>query len=112
MLTHHLTPHTCNLDFVQPANCSPEEDVLLREVLRRHLQSTGSPQAAVLLESTSLLPFTRWQPLQLPCSVQETWKSVLQNFARPGRTVSMGNQIPAALDAFLGASNLQPTSEL
>jgi glutamate synthase (ferredoxin) len=101
MLTQHLTPHTCNLDFVQPTNCSPEEDVLLREVLRRHLQSTGSPQAAVLLESTTLLPFTRWQPLQLPCSIHETWRSLLQGLSKPGRAGNMGNQIPAALDAFL-----------
>jgi hypothetical protein len=49
------------------------------------VQMTGSPRAARLLSSAHL-PLARVEPLQPPCSVEQTWASVLLRLsAVPGR---------------------------
>jgi len=50
-----------------------EEEIALRQALRNHWELTGSARAQALLESGERLPFTRLQPVSLPCAVEETW---------------------------------------
>ena len=70
---------------VRVAVLEAREDRWLRRVLRRHVQMTGSPRAARLLSSAHL-PLARVEPLQPPCSVEQTWASVLLRLsAVPGR---------------------------
>ena len=52
-------------------------------MLRKHLRLTGSPRAAALLDASTPLPFLRVEPLTLPCTIAETWASVLARFKRP-----------------------------
>jgi glutamate synthase (ferredoxin) len=59
-----------------------KEELWLRRVLRRHMQLTGSPRAAQLLRSERPLPFGRIEPLALPCSVAETWSTILPRLGR------------------------------
>jgi glutamate synthase domain-containing protein 3 len=66
-----------NQEFVEHASCSEEEELLLRRVLMKHCLMTGSPRAAVLLNSTQPLPMVRFQPKHLPCSVTQTWEPLL-----------------------------------
>jgi len=56
------------------------EELWLRRVLRRHERLTGSPRAAQLLRSERTLPFSRVEPLSLPCSIAETWDAILTRF--------------------------------
>jgi glutamate synthase domain-containing protein 3 len=56
------------------------EELWLRRVLRRHERLTGSPRAAELLRSERMLPFSRVEPLSLPCSIAETWETILTRF--------------------------------
>jgi glutamate synthase (ferredoxin) len=58
------------------------EELWLRRVLRRHERLTGSPRAAQLLRSERSLPFSRVEPLSLPCSIAETWEPILKRFGR------------------------------
>jgi glutamate synthase domain-containing protein 3 len=66
-----------NQEFVEHASCSEKEELLLRRVLMKHCLMTGSPRAAVLLNSTQPLPMVRFQPKHLPCSVTQTWEPLL-----------------------------------
>ena len=56
------------------------EELWLRRVLRRHERLTGSPLAAQCLRSDRSLPFSRVEPLALPCSIAETWDAILKRF--------------------------------
>lgn len=69
-----------NLDFIRAQECTMEEEVNLRRVLRKHWELTGSPRAAALLD-VDPLKFVRLQPVKLPCSIQETWAPILQRLA-------------------------------
>jgi glutamate synthase domain-containing protein 3 len=69
-----------NYESVHWATLAANEERWLRRVLRRHVQLTGSPAAARLL-SRATLPFLRVEPLQPPCSVEETWAPILQRLA-------------------------------
>src|SRR5580700_706432 len=69
-----------NRDSVRFAHLEPQEEEWLRRVLRRHLHLTGSPRAADLL-SCSALPLLRVEPLAPPCSIEETWASILAHLA-------------------------------
>jgi hypothetical protein len=69
-----------NYESVRWATLAAKEEWWLRRVLRRHVQLTGSPRAARLL-SRATLPFLRVEPLQPPCSVEETWKPILQGLS-------------------------------
>jgi glutamate synthase (ferredoxin) len=65
-----------NRDSVRLATLDPKEEQWLRRILRRHLQLTGSPRAAGLL-ARAALPFNRVEPLAPPCTIQDTWASIL-----------------------------------
>ena len=65
-----------NRESVRLATLEPREEQWLRRLLRRHLQLTGSPRAADLL-SRSALPLNRVEPLAPPCSIEDTWASIL-----------------------------------
>jgi len=69
-----------NRDSVRFATLEAQEELWLRRILRRHLQLTGSPRAAELL-SCSALPLLRVEPLVPPCSIEETWASILARLA-------------------------------
>jgi glutamate synthase domain-containing protein 2/glutamate synthase domain-containing protein 1/glutamate synthase domain-containing protein 3 len=69
-----------NRDSVRFATLEPQEEHWLRRVLRRHLQLTGSPRAAELL-ARSALPLLRVEPLAPPCSIEESWASILSRLA-------------------------------
>ncbi len=74
----HLLKSACNLEFVSLAACSAEENEYLRRVLIQHCLMTGSPRAAMLLNTSAHLPMVRLQPKQLPCSVEQTWAPILE----------------------------------
>jgi glutamate synthase (ferredoxin) len=69
-----------NRDSVRFATLEPQEEQWLRRILRRHLQLTGSPRAADLL-ACSALPLLRVEPLTPPCSIEDTWSSILSRLA-------------------------------
>ncbi|MFZ0297414.1 MAG: glutamate synthase large subunit [Candidatus Sulfotelmatobacter sp.] len=69
-----------NLDSVRFATLQPQEELWVRRILRRHLQLTGSPRAADLL-SCSALPLLRVEPVMPPCSIDDTWASILARLA-------------------------------
>jgi glutamate synthase (ferredoxin) len=69
-----------NLDSVRFATLEAQEELWLRRILRRHLQLTGSPRAADLL-SCSALPLLRVEPVMPPCSIEDTWTSILARLA-------------------------------
>jgi glutamate synthase (ferredoxin) len=69
-----------NLDSVRFATLEAQEELWLRRILRRHLQLTGSPRAADLL-SSSALPLLRVEPVMPPCSIEDTWTSILARLA-------------------------------
>lgn len=72
-LADSFVPEMCNLDFIRPEGCSVEEEINLRLVLQKHGELTYSARAAALQNCT----FLRLQPVQLACSVQETWAGIL-----------------------------------
>jgi glutamate synthase domain-containing protein 3 len=69
-----------NRDSVRLATLDPKEEQWLRRILRRHLQLTGSPRAAELL-ACAALPINRVEPLVPPCSIEDTWASILARLA-------------------------------
>jgi glutamate synthase (ferredoxin) len=73
---HHLRNHSS----VRFATLEQNEERWLRRILRRHVQLTGSPRGARLLRSASL-PLIRVEPVQPPCTVEETWASILARVA-------------------------------
>jgi len=83
ILNQHLADDGYNRSFVQSAACSSEEDWLLRLVLHKHLQLTWSPLVSKLLASPLPLPFTRLEPLALPCSIQQTWANIVSRLKAP-----------------------------
>ncbi|HWX55934.1 MAG TPA: glutamate synthase large subunit [Verrucomicrobiae bacterium] len=79
--------------FVRSAPCSAEEPRMLYQVLKKHFHLTGSPVAARLLASSLAQPFVRLEPLQLPCSVAQTWAPVLSRLQSPITEIE-NNQYP------------------
>jgi len=69
---------------VRFATLERNEEGWLRRILRRHVQLTGSPRAARLLRSASL-PLVRVEPVQPPCTVEETWAAILTRLAAQER---------------------------
>src|SRR5580658_6251857 len=69
-----------NRDSVRFATLEHVEELWLRRILRRHLHLTGSPRAADLLSRPSL-PLLRVEPVAPPCSIEETWSSILSRLA-------------------------------
>jgi glutamate synthase (ferredoxin) len=69
-----------NRDSVRFSALAPQEEQWLRRILQRHLQLTGSPRAAAVL-SCAALPLLRVEPLTPPCSIEDTWASILSRLA-------------------------------
>jgi glutamate synthase domain-containing protein 3 len=69
-----------NGESVRLSSLEPQEEEWLRRVLRRHVQLTGSSRAADAL-SFSTLPLLRVEPVVPPCSIEETWASILSRLA-------------------------------
>jgi glutamate synthase domain-containing protein 3 len=76
----HTNDAPINRDSVRFATLEPQEEKWLRRILRRHLQLTGSPRAAELL-ANSALPLLRVEPLTPPCSIEDSWASILTHLA-------------------------------
>jgi glutamate synthase domain-containing protein 2/glutamate synthase domain-containing protein 1/glutamate synthase domain-containing protein 3 len=76
----YFNDDSMNRDSVRFATLEPQEELWLRRILRRHLQLTGSPRAADLL-SCSALPLLRVEPVMPPCSIEDTWASILARLA-------------------------------
>jgi glutamate synthase domain-containing protein 3 len=76
----YFNDDSVNRDSVRFAILEPQEELWLRRILRRHLQLTGSPRAADLL-SCSALPLLRVEPVMPPCSIEDTWASILARLA-------------------------------
>jgi glutamate synthase domain-containing protein 3 len=74
------TGHVHNEQSVRLVSLELKEELWLRRVLRRHERLTGSPKVAQLLRSDQPLPFSRVEPLSLPCSIAETWEAILKRF--------------------------------
>jgi glutamate synthase domain-containing protein 2/glutamate synthase domain-containing protein 3 len=85
----------CNRNFICASACSQQEEDALRQVLRRQWELTGSPRAAALLDARSPLPFTRLQPLQLPCPIEQIWAPILKRIP----IVATPEQVQQAFDA-------------
>jgi len=83
VLNEHLCNDGYNQAFVRPAECATEEEWLLRLVLHKHRQLTWSPLVSRLLARPSPLPFTRLEPLALPCSIQQTWADIVPRLKAP-----------------------------
>jgi glutamate synthase domain-containing protein 2/glutamate synthase domain-containing protein 3 len=75
--------HEHNDQSVRIVPLELKEELWIRRVLRKHERLTGSPRAAQLLRSQRVLPFSRVEPLSLPCSFAQTWDAILQRFGRP-----------------------------
>ena len=85
----------CNHPSVRLASLEATEQRWLRRVLRRHVQLTGSPRAARLLSSATL-PLARVEPVQPPCSTEETWSTILQRLDRQeARTFESRQPLPS-----------------
>ena len=78
--TGSFNDDSINRDSVRFATLEPQEEKWLRRILRRHLQLTGSPRAAALL-ACSDLPLLRVEPLAPPCSIEDSWASILTHLA-------------------------------
>jgi len=80
LLRDDATGHAHNEQSVRLVALQLKEELWLRRVLRRHERLTGSPKVAQLLRSDQPLPFSRVEPLSLPCSIEETWDAILKRF--------------------------------
>jgi glutamate synthase domain-containing protein 2/glutamate synthase domain-containing protein 1/glutamate synthase domain-containing protein 3 len=109
ILRDALTGDNCNHEFVRTAEigegAGEEEENWLRLILQEHFRLTGSPRARRLLQSTHLLPLVRLEPVQLPCSIADTWAPFLTR--PPARDEA---EIPEAVRA-LPMENVRQTSE-
>ena len=94
VLNEHLCADGYNQNFVRPAACSPEEERLLRQVLLKHRQLTWSPLVSRLVACPSPLPFTRLEPLALPCPIQQTWANIVPRLNSPALAESGASMLP------------------
>ncbi len=86
LLADYVPANSYNMEFVQLAPCTAEEEQAVRQLVIRHWMLTRSNRAASLLASGLRLPITRMQPVNLPCSISDTWKPTLQRFERAALT--------------------------
>jgi len=99
LLRDSVGGHVHNDQSVRIVPIELKEELWLRRVLRRHERLTGSPRATQLLRSERPLPFSRVEPLSLPCSIAETWDAILKRFARH-KTPVFGISRVVPLDSF------------
>jgi glutamate synthase (ferredoxin) len=69
-----------NRESVRLSPLESVEEQWLRRILHRHVQLTGSARGADLL-SCGALPLLRVEPLAPPCSIEESWASILARLA-------------------------------
>ena len=86
LLADFVPTNAYNAEFVQLAPCTAEEEQAVRQLVIRHWMLTRSSRAASLLASGLRLPITRLQPVNLPCSIGDTWKPTLERFERAALT--------------------------
>ena len=77
LLQDSVAAYVCNDQSVRAVPLEPHEERWLRRVLKRHEHLTGSPRTAQLLSFDAELPFIRIEPLSRPCSIAETWETIL-----------------------------------
>jgi glutamate synthase (ferredoxin) len=85
-----------NTQSVRAQSIELQEEQWLRRVLSRHVGLTGSPVAKQILSLRSL-PFLRVEPISPPCSVAETWESILTRFRRPVRVPALPVLAPPSI---------------
>src|ERR1700720_2965220 len=75
-----------NHEFVHCTNAcgptAPGEEARLRRALEEHVRQTRSPRAMRLLESKGRLPLLRLEPVHLPCSLAQTWSTLLERWEK------------------------------
>jgi glutamate synthase (ferredoxin) len=95
---HQGNQSLMNRESVRIATLEPREEQWLRRILHRHLHLTGSVRAADLL-SCETLPLLRVEPVTPPCSIDESWASILARLAAQearsyGRDKSLSSERP------------------
>jgi glutamate synthase (ferredoxin) len=98
VLQDSTAPLALNQESVRLAQVEMRERRWLRRVLRNHVRLTGSPRAMHLLGDFNL-PLLRVEPLQPPCTVEETWAPILERLQQeeavvPGATWILPAQEP------------------
>jgi glutamate synthase (ferredoxin) len=76
--------HPIDLASRTPAISDEQEESWLRRVLREHMHLTGSTRARGMLSCTARLPLVRLEPVDLPCSIAQTWEPILCRLDRQG----------------------------
>jgi glutamate synthase (ferredoxin) len=94
LLRDSVGGHVHNDQSVRIVPIGLTEELWLRRVLGRHERLTGSPRAAQLSRSEGPLPFSRVEPLSLPCSIEETWDAILKRFVRHKTPVFDISRVP------------------
>ena len=65
------------------ANDKSQAELWLRQALAEHVRLTASPKARRLLQrSSSAFALVRVEPVNLPCSIEQTWSPVLARWRR------------------------------
>jgi glutamate synthase domain-containing protein 2/glutamate synthase domain-containing protein 1/glutamate synthase domain-containing protein 3 len=82
---------------VRPAPINAQEERWLHLLLDEHLKLTGSPRARRLLRAGARLTMVRLEPINLPCSIEQTWAPTLARLERRGL-------LPVELPDTLGSS--------
>ena len=72
-----------NGEFVRRAPINSQEAAWLRRVLREHFRLTGSRRAALLVSQMEL-PLVRVEPVELPCSISQTWAASVARLDQRG----------------------------
>jgi len=93
VLVESLLAGAYHHEFVKTMSISIDEEAGLRRVLRKHQRMTGSPCAERLLASHESLPLVRLQPIELPCSIEQTWTPILE------RLQEHAPEIPSGIEA-------------
>ncbi|MGC2722257.1 MAG: glutamate synthase large subunit [Candidatus Acidiferrales bacterium] len=71
-----LADEDFNSEFVRRAEIGEAERTWLRQALIEHVRLTGSPKAKRLLKASSFM-LVRLEPVNLPCTVEQTWAPIL-----------------------------------
>jgi glutamate synthase domain-containing protein 2/glutamate synthase domain-containing protein 1/glutamate synthase domain-containing protein 3 len=91
----HADDDQVNRDSVRFSTLEPQEEKWLRRILRRHVHLTSSRRAADLL-SRPALPLLRVEPLIPPCSIEETWSSILSRLATEEARTYDRDKVPSS----------------
>ncbi len=67
---------------VYQTGLEPAEETRIRLALEEHVRRTSSPTAAQILKLKGPLPLVRLEPVNLPCSLDETWSPILARWKK------------------------------